>query len=140
MYCLGLHRPLAAYSLCYYLRSHIWSSKQGSPHRLVIQTPLHPNKEFIMAMMIKANFLDIFDTPISQPIPSCPAWSFIVLQSLWLLYYRVKSCDTSGAFYWKYSSHISSFFFKIAASLTWKIIEYWWIYFHLIIQPNVTGL
>ncbi|OAD59005.1 Peptidyl-prolyl cis-trans isomerase CWC27 like protein [Eufriesea mexicana] len=30
--------------------------------------PQHPNKEFIMAMMTTANFLDIADTPITQPI------------------------------------------------------------------------
>lgn len=47
-------------------RAHIWSGKQGSPHRPVIQTPQHPNKEFIMAMMTAANFLDISDTPIIQ--------------------------------------------------------------------------
>lgn len=37
-------------------------------HRPVIQAPQHPNKEFIMAMMTAANFLDIADTPITQPI------------------------------------------------------------------------
>lgn len=39
--------------------AHVWSSKQGSSYRPVIQTPQHPNKEFIMAMMTTVNFLDI---------------------------------------------------------------------------------
>lgn len=86
----GLYRPMAVYSLCYYGPSHIWSSKQGSSYRLVIQTPLHPNKEFIMAMMTTANFLNISDTPITQLIPSCRASSFIVLQFLFSSIYNVE--------------------------------------------------